>query len=118
MFRKRQNIRRPVNDIAKELGNIRVANMVMLGAYLALSPLFEDEVIHSVLATFGREKGKHARSNVEAVDGNAHTGAGMITDFNALLTNASFPASGLSSGGEDEAAACRKARRRYRTREP
>ncbi|MFY9537828.1 MAG: 2-oxoacid:acceptor oxidoreductase family protein, partial [Bacilli bacterium] len=59
----------PVNDIAKELGNIRVANMVMLGAYLALSPLFEDEVIHSVLSDLlGAKKESMLALNVEAVE--------------------------------------------------
>lgn len=42
----------PANDIALELGNSRVANMVMLGAYLALKPLFSLEEIFEVVKRF------------------------------------------------------------------
>lgn len=37
------------NDIAIELGNLKVANMVMLGAYLEVTKLFDDEAILKVL---------------------------------------------------------------------
>jgi len=41
----------------------------MLGAYLALSPLFEDEVIHSVLSDLlGAKKESMLALNVEAVE--------------------------------------------------
>lgn len=39
----------PVNDIAVELGNSKVANMVMLGAYLEVTKLFDKEVILKLL---------------------------------------------------------------------
>ena len=38
------------NDIALELGNLRVANMVVLGAYLAVTNVFsEEQIINSLL---------------------------------------------------------------------
>lgn len=39
----------PANDIATSLGNIKVANMVMLGAYLAITKLFDQESILEIL---------------------------------------------------------------------
>ncbi len=39
----------PVNDLAISLGNLRVANMVMLGAYLALNDDFSDQTVENVL---------------------------------------------------------------------
>ncbi len=39
----------PINDIALELGNAKVANMVMMGAYLQLTKLFSDETIHAII---------------------------------------------------------------------
>jgi 2-oxoglutarate ferredoxin oxidoreductase subunit gamma len=58
----------PANDIATALGNIRVANMVMLGAYLALSSFFTEEVIEDVLRDFlgGKKEGMIA-INAEAI---------------------------------------------------
>ena len=37
-----------VNDIALEIGNLKVANMVMLGAYLQASGIFEPEALEKV----------------------------------------------------------------------
>jgi len=37
------------NDIALELGNLKVANMVMLGAYLAITKIFTEEDILSIM---------------------------------------------------------------------
>lgn len=37
------------NTIAKELGNIQVANMVILGAYLAVTKIFTEEEILDIL---------------------------------------------------------------------
>lgn len=42
----------PANDIALKLGNPRVANMAMLGAYLALKSLFTVEEVFEVLKSF------------------------------------------------------------------
>lgn len=58
----------PINDIADSLGNLRVANMVMLGAYLELSPIFTDEVINNVLRDFlGAKKESLLAINLEAI---------------------------------------------------
>ena len=40
----------PCNDIAKELGNLKVANMVMVGAIIAASGVVEIESVIKVLA--------------------------------------------------------------------
>ena len=49
----------PVNDVASELGNLKVANMVMLGAYMALKEFPPREaVLKSFLKVFGENK-KH-----------------------------------------------------------
>ena len=39
----------PVNDIALQLGNLKVANMVMLGAYLAITKVFTEEDILDIM---------------------------------------------------------------------
>ncbi len=39
----------PVNDIAFKLGNLKVANMVMLGAYLEVTKVFEPKSVLEVL---------------------------------------------------------------------
>ncbi|MGM0435572.1 MAG: 2-oxoacid:acceptor oxidoreductase family protein [Bacillota bacterium] len=38
----------PVNDIALELGNLKVANMIMLGAYIGASGVFKPEALEKV----------------------------------------------------------------------
>jgi len=42
----------PINSMANDLGNIRVANMIMLGAYLQLVPIFNDDIIKEVLQEY------------------------------------------------------------------
>ncbi|HOP56694.1 MAG TPA: 2-oxoacid:acceptor oxidoreductase family protein [Bacillota bacterium] len=49
----------PINDIATDLGNMKVANMVMLGAYLELTHLFPDETIKQILIKFLGQKKAH-----------------------------------------------------------
>ncbi|MGD9569792.1 MAG: 2-oxoacid:acceptor oxidoreductase family protein [Sedimentibacter sp.] len=45
------------NELAMELGNAKVANMVMLGAYLELTKVVEVEsVLHAFLKVFGENK--------------------------------------------------------------
>ena len=47
------------NELALEIGNLKVANMVMLGAYLAITKIFtEDEVIEVLKKKFTGEKAK------------------------------------------------------------
>jgi len=49
----------PINEIAANLGSSQVANMVMLGAYLALTDLFPEAAIIKALAQFLGEKKAH-----------------------------------------------------------
>lgn len=79
---KRENIEMygiPINDIANELGNLRVANMVMLGAYLELSSLFTDEVVAKVLRDYlGKKKEDLLAINLEAIKkGRKHISEGL-----------------------------------------
>jgi len=59
----------PANDIAAELGNVRVANMVMLGAFLkkteAVSP---KSVMDSFLKVLGENKAKFIPINEKALE--------------------------------------------------
>ncbi len=58
----------PANDIAQELKNSRVANMVILGSYLELTNIFSDELILSVLKElFGEDKSHLLDINREAL---------------------------------------------------
>ncbi len=57
------------NNIAKELGNLKVANMVMLGAYLALTKVFtEDEVLGILKKKFTGSKAKLIEINKYALE--------------------------------------------------
>jgi len=49
----------PINDIATELGNDKVANMVMMGAYLELTHLFSNETIEAIIKKFLGERKAH-----------------------------------------------------------
>ena len=57
----------PVNDIAAKLGNARVANTVMLGAYLELCGFFSDEVIEKIIQKFFAKKAALIPLNIEAI---------------------------------------------------
>lgn len=58
----------PVNDIAMECGNVKAANMVMLGAYLQIAkfPGFES-VLNSFIAVMGEKKRKFLPLNETAL---------------------------------------------------
>jgi 2-oxoglutarate ferredoxin oxidoreductase subunit gamma len=59
----------PINDIATELGNIKVANMVMMGAYLELTHLFSDETIEAIIKKFlGERKANLLDINKKAIE--------------------------------------------------
>lgn len=60
----------PVTDIAKdEIGNIKAANMVMLGAYLGFANLLSDEAIKDAyMHVFGERKAKFFDMNKQAMD--------------------------------------------------
>ena len=57
------------NTIAKELGNIKVANMVILGAYLAVTKVFtEEEVLEILKQKFTGSKAKLISINKAALE--------------------------------------------------
>jgi len=49
----------PANEMALELGNIQVANMIIMGAYLALTEMFPMELIVKMLAKLLGERKAH-----------------------------------------------------------
>lgn len=58
----------PVNEIANELGNPKIANMVMLGAYIELSNIVSVEsLIESLTEVLGVDKKKFIPINKEAL---------------------------------------------------
>jgi len=58
----------PANEIASELGNLKVANMVMLGAYLkVMHPVTEDSVVETFHKLFTGAKEKLIPMNEEAL---------------------------------------------------
>lgn len=59
----------PVNDIAAEIGNARVANIVMLGAYIASSgTVSKESVIKAVEHVLGKSKAHLIPVNEKAFD--------------------------------------------------
>jgi 2-oxoglutarate ferredoxin oxidoreductase subunit gamma len=58
----------PVNDIASQLGNAKVINMVMLGAYLEHFQTFSQEIIEKVLIKMlGKDKAAMVDINLQAL---------------------------------------------------
>lgn len=58
----------PANDLAIELGNPKVANMIMLGAYLGANKTVEtDSVLEAFKKVFGPSKEKFVPLNKEAL---------------------------------------------------
>ncbi len=58
----------PANDIANELGNGKVANMVMLGAYIELTKIVKVEsIIEAFKKVFGERKAKFIPINEKAL---------------------------------------------------
>lgn len=53
-----QLVKIPVTDIAKEVGNPKGANIVMLGALAAGSNVFEPEYLKQTVVSFFEQKGK------------------------------------------------------------
>jgi 2-oxoglutarate ferredoxin oxidoreductase subunit gamma len=59
----------PANDLALQLGNLKVANMVMLGAYLGVTKLFTiEDVIDVMKDKFKGEKAKLIDINRTALE--------------------------------------------------
>ena len=59
-------IRVPVNDIAHQLGQDKLANIVMLGAMQAGSPVLKDAIIIEALTQLGGKKPELAELNLQA----------------------------------------------------
>jgi 2-oxoglutarate ferredoxin oxidoreductase subunit gamma len=58
----------PANDIANELGNAKIANMVMLGAYIELTNIVsKNSIIESLKKVLGPSKEKFIPINEEAL---------------------------------------------------
>lgn len=59
----------PANQIAEELGTDKAANMVMLGAYLAIKPIVKaDSVIDQLREVFGEKKAHLVELNRNAIE--------------------------------------------------
>ncbi|MGD9910354.1 MAG: 2-oxoacid:acceptor oxidoreductase family protein [Candidatus Izemoplasmatales bacterium] len=59
----------PINDIANDLGSMQVANVVMMGAYLELTGLFEESTLIKVLTKLLGERKAHMLDiNKEALE--------------------------------------------------
>lgn len=57
------------NELAMELGNAKVANMVMLGAYIELTKIVDvDSVLHAFLKVFGENKTHLVPLNKDALE--------------------------------------------------
>lgn len=56
----------PVNDIATQLGNPLVANIVMLGAYIGISNILNEEVVLDIVKYNLKDKPKLIDINVNA----------------------------------------------------
>jgi len=64
----------PANDIALELGNPKVANMIMLGAYLQTEPTVEvDSILEAFKKVFGPSKEKFIPVNKDALEKGANS---------------------------------------------
>lgn len=63
----------PANDLALQIGNLKVANMIMLGAYLAVTKIFTKEDVMNVLEQkFTGAKAKLLDINRQALDVGEH----------------------------------------------
>lgn len=59
----------PANEIAEELGNVRIANMVMLGAFLAMKPIVKVKtIIQQLKLIFGEQKAHLIPINQKAIE--------------------------------------------------
>ncbi|MGV8146719.1 MAG: 2-oxoacid:acceptor oxidoreductase family protein [Alkaliphilus sp.] len=58
----------PANEIAKEIGNNKVANMVMLGAYIELTKIVsQDSIVEAMKKVFGPSKQHLVELNKDAL---------------------------------------------------
>jgi 2-oxoglutarate ferredoxin oxidoreductase subunit gamma len=68
-------LRVPVNDIAVELGNVRSANIVALGAFVARSRLVSRETLQACVKSEISKKAKLIPLNMEALEKGYEAGA-------------------------------------------
>ncbi|WP_407308995.1 2-oxoacid:acceptor oxidoreductase family protein [Desulfosporosinus sp. SB140] len=61
-------VRVPVNDIAHEMGEAKVANIVMLGVIQAVTPTLDDDIIVSALKELAGKKPELADLNARALN--------------------------------------------------
>ncbi|HWQ41509.1 MAG TPA: 2-oxoacid:acceptor oxidoreductase family protein [Desulfosporosinus sp.] len=61
-------VRVPVNDIAHEIGEAKVANIVMLGVIQAISPTVSDDVLEKALIELAGKKPELAELNIRALN--------------------------------------------------
>jgi len=61
-------VRVPVNEIAHELGEAKVANIVMLGAIQAITPTVSDEILEKALMELAGKKPELAELNIRALN--------------------------------------------------
>jgi 2-oxoglutarate ferredoxin oxidoreductase subunit gamma len=67
----------PVNEAAMKLGNVKVINLIMLGAFVAATGLVKkDSVMKAVAKTFGEHKANLIAINEQAFDEGARLIAG------------------------------------------
>lgn len=80
---ERRDVRRfpiPANEIASEIGNLRAANMVMLGAFVELSGLLPPQIVLDVLAQmFGASKEQYLPLNEKALQRGIDAAVGFTT---------------------------------------
>ncbi len=58
----------PVSEMAEDLGDIRCANMIMLGAFLRVADLVKgDSVLEIIRETFGKKKAEVLERNEQAL---------------------------------------------------
>ncbi|HZK53527.1 MAG TPA: 2-oxoacid:acceptor oxidoreductase family protein [Desulfosporosinus sp.] len=60
-------VRVPVNEIAHEMGDEKVANIVMLGVMQAMIPFVPDDILEKVLMEFAGKKPALAQLNMRAL---------------------------------------------------
>ena len=79
----------PVNDLADELGSMKMANMVALGAWVRATGVIElDEVKACLPQAFARHKAKIISANEKALDSGADFVAGQMAPGDQSLSHA------------------------------
>lgn len=72
-------VRVPVNEIAHELGEDKVANIVMLGVMQALTPTGPDDILENVLMELAGKKPELAELNIKALKAGQEFAQGYVS---------------------------------------